>query len=280
MKGLFGDSALETIKNIKKIFLWSAVCTLIGVFVLGAIFILSDGAGGAEMGKIIGTLFMVSVVLFVGVNNFVRMENDNKAIQSFGLMSLICNIIWLIIAILLIWGVIPAVVYEYEKNYYGLSVSTTHLTVMTKIVIIAASLGSAGFWISNVLSIKETVRPIKPLKITAIICEAYCSIFAIVVAFSNVYGADMGKWYLLSSLAGFPFVASAFAAWIISRTNKKDKQDKVDTKNTTTAEVTNKPAKSDEELRAEIEEQVRKEMIEKEVRARMEAEMGKKEGEQ
>ena len=273
MKGLFSDSALETIKKAKKIFLWSAVCALIGVFLLGAILILSDGANFVGMAKIAGTLIIVSVVLFVGVNNFIRMESNNKVIQSFGLASLICNLLWLIIAILLIWEITPALTYETTSRAYSslFSFTRVHLSVMAKIMVMAVSLGTAGFWISNVMSIKETVRPVKPLKITAIACETYCSLFAIIVVLSDVYRNDMGKWYLLSGLAGLAFVASALAALIVSKTSGKNEQDVI------AANTTKPVSKSEEELRAEIEEQVKREMIEKEVRARMEAEMGKKE---
>ncbi|MBQ6461058.1 hypothetical protein IJJ36_01325 [Candidatus Saccharibacteria bacterium] len=276
MKGLFGDGALGTIKKAKKVFLWSAVCALIGAFLLGAILILSDGANSVGMGKIMGTLFIVSIVLFVGVNNFVRMENANKAIQGFGLASLICNLIWLVIAILLIWEIIPASTYDTARRYGFTYTTAVHLSAMTKIMAMAMSLGAASFWISNVMSIKETVRPVKPLKITAIACEIYCSLFAIVVVLSDVYNYEMDKWYLLSALAGLAFVTSACAALIISKTSGKNEQNATLANAGTASTTTKFVGKSEEELRAEIEEQVKREMIEKEVRARMEAEMGKK----
>ena len=281
MKGLFSDSALETMKKLKKIFLWSAVCALIGVFLLGAIMILSDGAGGAGMGRLIGTLSAVSVALFVGVNNFTRIESGDKLIQGFGLMSLGCNLIWLILAILLIWEIVPSTYYEYGSSRWG-SV-TLHVSAWVKIMSVAISLGAAGFWVSNVLSIKETVRPVKPLKITAIVCEVYCSLFAIVVILSDMYSGEMGKWYTLSGFAALAFIATACAALIVSKSGAKNEQNvaaPVAPAGNVVPEVNNPVQKSDEQLRAEIEEQVRREMIEKEVRARMEAEMGKKEGEQ
>lgn len=75
--------------------------------------------------------------------------------------------------------------------------------------------------------------------------------------------SDAAKLYQLASLAGLAFVATALAAWIISITNAKKKIE---------PRATQPAQKTDAELRAEIEEKIRSEMIEKEVRAGIEAE--------
>jgi hypothetical protein len=120
----------------------------------------------------------------------------------------------------------------------------------------------AGFWISNVLSIRETVKPVKPLKITAVICEIYCSGFAIVmtlIGFGNLsYDENLLKWSQLSGLAALAFIITALAALIISRTNRtKNDNDGVLTQN-------------DKETQTTIQE-----MVEKEVQERLKAELEK-----
>ena len=72
MSGIFSESTLGVIGKVKKGFLWSAVCILISGFVLGAILIVM-GSYSEAMGKILGTMGILALVLFVGVNNFIRM---------------------------------------------------------------------------------------------------------------------------------------------------------------------------------------------------------------
>ena len=137
-------------------------------------------------------------------------------------------------------------------------------SVWYKILSVLASLAGAGFWISNVMSIKETVKVVMPLKVASVICETYVAIYAIVAVFSNLeVVTNAPELATLTGFLGFAFVAMAVTAWIISKTTGKKQASEA---------LANVP-KTDEELRAEIEEKVRREMIEKEVRAKMEAEM-------
>ena len=115
---------------------------------------------------------------------------------------------------------------DYDDYTYGGSSSvvatptTTSLSVVAKITIIALSVASAGFWISNILSIKDKAKVIKPLKITAIVCQTYCCIFAIILVFINFtdYDQTILKFIGLAGLAESGFIITALAAWIISRT--------------------------------------------------------------
>ena len=276
MNGIFSESTLGVISKIKKGFLWSAVCLLIGGFVLGALLIVM-GTFNTEMGKILATMAILALVLFVGVNNFIRMEKGTKAIQILALIGLIAGLLAAILGILLVWEVLPS----YDISAYtctssrnnpdycrlmGIGRDVITPSVWAKILSILSSIASAGFWISNVMSIKETIKVVKPLKITSVVCEAYCAIYAVVFVFiySEVNSFEvMSRMSALSGLAGFAFVVTALAALIISKTSGK--------KQTTASEAVVTP-KTDEELRAEIEEKVRREMIEKEVRAKMGAE--------
>ena len=251
MSSIFKESTIGKISKIKKGFLWTAVCLLIGIFVLGAINILI-GQSVDIITKALLTMVVLSFVLFVGVNNCIRMEKGDNVIQALALMGLITGILAAILGILMIWEMMP----------------TNTSLIWAKVLSIFSSLAGAGFWISNVMSIKETVKVVKPLKIVSIICEIYVAIYAIAVVLSD-YSIATGTPTLtaLSGFLGFAFVVMALAAWIISRTT--DKKQAAASASTTTS--VNAP-KTDAELRAEIEEKVRREMIEKEVRAKMEAE--------
>ena len=280
MNGIFNESALGTIAKIKKGFLWSAVCILIGGFVLGAILIVM-GTINELMGKVLETMGILALVLFVGVNNFIRMEKGTKIIQILALVGLVTGLLAAILGILLVWEALPAVeqisgngcnsdVYNRKIDgiCYDIMIVRYGPSIWAKILSVLASLAGAGFWLSNVMSIKETIKVVKPLKITSVVCEVYCAIYAVVMVFissSDIYRNEVfTRMSALSALAGFAFVVTALAALIISKTSGK--------KQAVTSDAVAVP-KTDAELRAEIEEKVRREMIEKEVRERMEAQM-------
>lgn len=263
---MFSENTISTIKNIRKGFLWTAVIILIGEVVAGAIIILTQ-AFGIEMAKIMGTFGLCAITLFLGVNNFTRMEKGNVTIQSFALASLVLNMIWLILAILLIWEVIPF----YEEcsagakisvGYYKYSVCQLTMTVAAKLFLIALNTAVSCFFISNVLAIEETVKPVKPLKITALVCELYCAIYYIIVTIVDTPNALDSRWVMLSALAGFAFLVMAIAALIVSRSGRK-KNEAVETG---AASINS----------AEMQSQIR-EMVEKEVQERMKAEKEKTE---
>ena len=256
MNGLFKESTIEKISKIRKGFLWAGICLLIGGFALGAIVILAS-AYNETVGRIFATMVILTAVFFVGVNNFIRIEKGTKPIQGLALTGLISGIAAAILLLLLVWEVVPIYepnricMYSYRCNAY------TNFTAAVKITAILISLAGAGFWLSNVLTIEETIKAVKPLKITSVVCESYCSIFAIVAVFMTEIPTNIAA---LSGFVGFAFVVTALAALIISKTSKNKQS--------------TKPAapKTEEELRAEIEEKVRREMIEKEVREKMGAE--------
>ena len=249
MKSLFNDSTIETIKRIKKGFLWTAVCILIGEVVVGAILIIIQSFD-LTIGKLMGTFALCSLMLFLGVNNFSLMEKKDRIVQSFALTSLIGNIVWLLLAVLFIWEVLPFM----EKDVSGVYYYSYHLSAMAKMLMVAINIAVMCFLISNVWAIEESLKPVKPLKITAIICALYCGIYAIVVTLGEVEAVIDGRWYGLAGLAGFAFVVMACAASIVSKCGlKKEKEVDKGLNNVNNAEV-----------QASIQE-----MVEREVQARM-----------
>ena len=239
---------------------------LIGEVIVGAIMILT-GAWNVMIGKIQLTFLLLGVFLFVGVNNFIRIEKGTSLVKGLAWISLISNLIWLALGSLIIWEVVPAIdtVSTSAFNRYGASYNTsmTVMSVFLKLALAAAGLGAAGFWTSNVLSIRETVKPVKPLKITAVICELYCSgfeILIVLIGFENInYDENLLRWTQLSGLAGLAFVITALAALIISRSNRE--KDNI-----------GGSIQDDRQMQATIQE-----MVEKEVQERMKAEHEKAE---
>ncbi|MBR3233341.1 hypothetical protein IKG12_00555 [Candidatus Saccharibacteria bacterium] len=270
---LFNEDTLQKIQKTRKIFLKFAVWILIAELVLGAVLILT-GSWDVAIGRIQGTFLILALILFVSVNNFIRIEKGNKTIQIFALIGFVSNLIWGIFAFLLMWEIVPFHWTEEimrTSSYSGYSYPSTkyHMTFYATIMLITSYAAAAGFWISNILSIKETIKLVKPLKITAVVCVAYLWIFGTIITPIEPEFKNVEKLYQLAGLAGLAFGITALAALIISKTNKKKVAESNTTMNGVSTQFT---PKTEAELRAEIEEKVRREMIEKEVRAKMEAE--------
>lgn len=257
-QGLFSELTMQKIKKVRKVFLWTAVWLLIGEFVLGAILILTQ-SWNVSIGKIQGTFLIITAILFVGVNNFIRLEKGSKAIQVFAAICFVANIIWAILACLLIWEVVPFNWFErgVRTGIFGVEYETNiyHMTFWAMTMAVALYAALASFWMSNVMAIKETVGAVKPLKITSMVCIVYIWAFGTITTLAEIDAEDALNLYQLSGLAGLAFGITTLAAWIISIANKK--------------KVSVVPGKTEEELRTEIEEKVRREMIEKEVRGQV-----------
>lgn len=234
-KQLSSEKTIQKIQKLRKIFLWAAVWILIVELVFGAILILMGAweTRGASSGadwflsanKVQGTFLILAAILFVGVNNFVHIEKGSKTVRIFALLGFACNLIWAILAILLVWELIPfywveTITKTFPHTGHSYSYNTYHTTfwVTTMLVFIYASLGC--FCVSNIMSIAETVKLVKPLKITAVVCAIYLWAFETVVVIANLDYSKIGRLVLLSGLAGTALVMTALAANIISKTNQ------------------------------------------------------------
>ena len=103
---LFNEETLQKIQKTRKVFLKFAVWILIAELVFGAILILT-GSWDVAVGRIQGTFLILALILFVNVNNFIRIEKGNKTTQIFALVGFIGNLIWGIFAFLLMWEIVP-----------------------------------------------------------------------------------------------------------------------------------------------------------------------------
>ena len=255
MNGLFRETTIEKIKKTKKIFLWVAVCILIGEVLIGAILILAQSFN-ETIGRLMGTFALCAIMLFFGVNNFSRMEKGDRIVQSFALVSLIGNIIWLFLSFLFIWEIVPYV----ETTGSGFY-SSYHMTDLAKVFSAIVDVAFMCFLVSNVWSIEETMKPVRPLKITAIICALYCGIYSAIMTLGDVGSISDTRWNALAGLAGLAFVIMACAALIVSRSGKKKNEKQVSVGDVNSMEVQSKI----------------QEMVEKEVQQRLEEEKKKAE---
>ena len=250
MNSLFSENAIDKMKRIRKVFLWAAVCILIGELIVGAILILSQSFD-ESIGRLMATFALCAVAMFISVNNFSRIEKGGSLIQGFAFTSLIMNVIWLVLSILLTWGILP----NSERVFNG-SYGSTQMSIMAKMNLVAVAVSVACFFISNIWAIEETIKPVKPLKITAVVCELYCVLYVILVIMVGDSLTFDFRWGALALLAGLAFVIMAIAAAIVSNTGAKKNNGAV--------------TMDEKKMQSTIQE-----MVEKEVQARLKAEREK-----
>lgn len=265
MSSIFNKQSLETIDKIRGGILKAAIWVLIGGVVAGAGAILvSDTSSGEIVAKFMGTMFIVGLMMMICVNNFRRIACEDAAIQSFALVGVVSNVVWAVLWTLIVW--------DPELACTKGTFVSCNMSILVKFATAFSYLSALGLIGSNVLAIYEGEKKglIRPLKITAVICATYEMLYYTVITFSGTgyesYGND--KLAMLAGFVGFVWFWIVIAALIISRSEKRKLGDgkKVVVKE----EPVEKKPKTDDELRAEIEEQVRREMIEKEVRERLE----------
>lgn len=288
MGSIINETNLMKIENIRKWILRIGIWMLVGGVVLGATMILVGGTSSGEIiGKFMGTLFIVALMMMISVNNFKLIASRDATIQVFALVGLVSNLVWAVFWVLLCWNpdwFTQQVTVNDCVGRYNHCGSSTRMSFITKIALIASFLSALGFANSNVWAIYEGNKKgmIRPLKITAIICAIYVVIYLTIMAlFDFDYSSEVsGRFGALAGFMGFVWFVIVITAAILSKNEnnkreamvRKEKDEKAAKYDQFTMD---RSVKSEEELRAEIEEQVRREMIEKEVRARMEAERSK-----
>lgn len=276
MSSIFNEQTKQKIPKLRDVTLKIAVAFFIISVILGAILIL---AGNETTGKLLGTSTLLAVTTLACVSNFRCLESENKKVQIPAIIGLISNIIHAILWTLAIWEVFEVRTRCYYKctgdNYF----------ILGKTTIIATILAVLGLCLSNIFSIKEFKnKAVTALKWTAVAGIGYCGAFFIVFVFSGFQLQSTVSAYVLAGFLGFV----GLLAWVIANRISKNEGKNLAAAQAQTQDVAQSiPAtsvpphqKTDAELRAEIEEQVRREMIEKEVRARLEAEQGQHPSEQ
>lgn len=265
MSSIISESSLQRLEGAKKYLLRGAIWLLVGSVVAGAILIMFGGDdSGNAIAKFLATLLVTALMILVCVNNFKMLATRKADVQVYALIGLVSNVVWAILWILVVWLA--------DVNV------PEHLARLAAIFTYLSMLGLIG---SNVMNIYEGEKRqlIRPLKITAVVCATYEMLYCTTITITEYTGGSefIGRLGLLAAFVGFVWICIVIAALVISKDEKK-KLNSTSQQPAAGANNVAKPAekKSDEELRAEIEEQVRREMIEKEVRARMEVETKEK----
>lgn len=252
MKSIFKDTTLETFKKIRQAFLKVAVGIVIGEIVLLAVLIIAQSAS-KMIGQLMGTLLIFAIALFIAMAAFKCIEKKQPTAQILSLIVLVAEAFWLVFQILETWEVIPMFDVSLSgTSIYGIGVSLTAAAKFASIISDIMIYGLFGAWIT---SIEENGGPIKPLKITALCCDIYIWIFSIVVVLAGVSSTNATTLYGLYALAWIGLIVTWIIAASISRRNKKEQLDKVIAESTSINS-------------AEMQSQIR-EMVEKEVQARM-----------
>ena len=294
MSGLYNEQTIAKIKTFKGILQKVAVWIFVAGVILGAAMILFGNASEMEtFGRVLGTLFVLALAMLVSVNNFRRLEDNDKAVQIFATLGFIMNLIWMALWISVIWGVD---MYTREcSSGPGIALYCEEvLSIVGKFAYISSYLSALGFLGSNIMAIREGKKKgvIRPLKITALVCVIYELVYSTVVTLSNLDLSEEAslRANMLAGFAGFVWVITTLIAMALSK--RQQNNEKIAEEKAERAEliakvqgagetgVKNKApvvnTKTEEELRAEIEEKVRREMIEKEVRERVEKEMAER----
>lgn len=285
MSSIISKENLAKIEKLRKNVLKVAIWLLVGGVVLGAITILFGGVSSGEIiGKFMGTMLIVALMMIVSVNNFKRVASEDMAVQIFALTGLVSNLIWALLWILLCW--VPELGQTCTTACMRCTGYSCGASILLKFAAAFSYLSILGLIGSNVLAMYEGNKRnlIRPLKITGVVCATYEFLYLTVMTFS---GFDFASEFavrlgMLAMFTGFAWFAIVIAALIISSNEKtKDERKNEESQSKEAEKNESKDAqdvrgKTDDELRAEIEERVRKEMIEKEVRAKIEAEMAAK----
>lgn len=260
MKSIFNDKTLETFKKIRQVFLKVIVGIIIGEIVLLAVLIIAQSAN-AIIGKFMGTLFVVAIAMFISMCCFKCIEKKQPIAQVLSLVTLGAEVFWFIFQLLELWEVVPMYVISGNNfSLFSVDATLTPFAIFTSIISSIMIYGLFGAWIS---SIEENGGPIKPLKITALVCDVYIWIVSMISVF-GVFNTNNAATVLgLYALAWLALIITWISAASISRRNRREQLDKV-------IAGGKKVNLDSEEMQAQI-----REMVEKEVKARMAAEKEK-----
>ena len=253
MESIFNDKTLTTFKKVRQVFLKVIVGVIIGEIILTA-FLIILGSANEIVGKFMVTLLVIAIAMFIAMSCFKCIEKKHSVAQVLSLITLGAEVFWLIFQILEIWEVIPMFETVVGGGLFGVEMTSVarFISIISNIMIFSLF----GAWIS---SIEENGGPIKPLKITALSCDAYIWIYTMVAILADLNFNNAGALYGLYGLACVSLIITWISAGAISSRNRKEKINK-------TVEKSNGVDLNSEEMQAQI-----REMVEKEVKARMAA---------
>ena len=220
------------IEFIKKNYLKIGVYLLVCGVVLGAIIVATEGAAMQYIGKTIGMLLVIILMMLILADNTKKLASNKKGVQLFALISIITNFMWVILWTLAIWGVFEILTYEpcdYYPHYYSAYETTRYcangITVMGKATLIITLISVLGLFGSNILNIKEYNQKgvFLPLKITTIICLIYSIGYVIsIILFDTTCNPTKDRMASLAGFAGFIWIV-IWTIMVILSNNAKNK---------------------------------------------------------
>ena len=264
MKSIFDDQTLSKFKKIREICLKVFVGILIAEVVLWAIIILAQQSNEIVR-NFQSTFLTLAVALFVLILDFRCIEKGRRLAQILALVSLATFGIWVVMQLLMTWGAFE--MYD-DKGFFGIG---TRLSIFGKIGSVISCAMYASMFGALVSKIEENGGPIKPLKITALICMAYIWAFMTIVSINGDLTHDYGPAVSLCGLAVLAFIVLWIAAAVISRSNRKDKIDHA----VNASQNVKNEAKTQDEIKALVEKEVQERLAEE--RAKMESEKSSEE---
>ncbi len=257
---IISDSLLEKVKNIRQYITKFAVWFIIAIVGVGVISILFFEDYWDIVGRFLGTLIIIAIMVGVSINNIKRAAMDKPSVQILAMLGLMMNLVWTIISILLIWVPDLAMV---EKTCGRYSYTCTEMSMLAKFDVMAVCLAFLGWVGSNIMAIYEGNRKsvIRPLKITATICLAYEMIFWSVEAFANFDLSE--KWLALAGFTAVVWLVLSIVALVMSSHSEKKKTESVAKPEQEQAQLDNKLA--DAPLATDAEKEDEKDKKDKEV---------------
>ncbi|MBR5418706.1 hypothetical protein IK110_00410 [Candidatus Saccharibacteria bacterium] len=277
MKSLLSDNAIAAVSNSKKYIFRIAVGVIIAAVVLSVFLILFgnfDNINNWEtnvFGRVISTMFMLGIMLVLLHVTTRLLESKNPVSQIFAIIGGFFTIIYTTLGILSAWMTSGL----FAEAGSGLARACAVTFSMTLFGLVCGAM----------MNIYEGKRRdvILPLKITATVLVGYELLYTTIVILTESAGNE--RLAILAGFAGMLWFFIWIVLLVLSRGEKKRaiaegtyykktapvKEEPV----ATIAVVEEKKEKTDDELRAEIREKLRREQIEREVREEMEKEKQK-----
>lgn len=247
MSSLISDPNLVRIRVFRKYFFRVAVWTLIAgvVMVVVSVFASRTLEWDTTLLKITFTLFALALAMLVSVNSLRLLDDQRLPIQIFAIGTMICTALWVILWLMTTWC--PAVYRQGAEIH--------------KAVRIMMYFAIYGFAILNLWHMYEGKRIdlVRPLKAVITVLITYLVAYNTMTLLTDSLRGEMAeKLAILANLAVLLGLLLFVIAWVISRTERgRTKAMRV---------------KSNDELRFEIEDRLRRESIEQEVREKLAAE--------
>lgn len=271
MSSIYSEKTLGGLQTFKKYLFRFAVGVLILGIVIGAIIVLFDEKGmdaSNALAKCISTTIIIGVMLMVTTGELKLIESRRASVQVLATIGLASNLLWALLWVIVVWT--ESFAYCSSSSIFGGTYSYCTVSTIFKIATVCTSMSAFGLICSAIMNMYEGNRKdvLLPLKITTATLAGYQFIYASVAVLADFQIND--RFANLSGFAG----AIWFFVWLVTLviSHNEKKRAKVAAP---AAEPAKPVAKTDDELRAEIEEKVRREMIEKEVREKLEKEAKK-----